>query len=48
VPGVVIALGNFDGVHLGHQAVIRRVVEEALGHGMRSLAATFEDRKSVV
>jgi riboflavin kinase/FMN adenylyltransferase len=48
VPGVVIALGNFDGVHLGHQAVIRRVVEEALGHGMRSLAATFEPHPQAV
>ena len=25
--GAVIALGNFDGFHLGHQAVVREAVE---------------------
>ena len=40
--GVVIALGNFDGVHLGHQAVIRRAVEEARARDLRVVAATFE------
>jgi riboflavin kinase / FMN adenylyltransferase len=41
VPGVVVALGNFDGVHLGHQAVLRRAVEEAGKRGTRVVAATF-------
>ena len=40
--GVVVALGNFDGVHLGHQAVIRRAVEEARRLKVRVVAATFE------
>jgi len=48
VRGVVVALGNFDGVHLGHQVVVRRAAEEALGHGMRSLAATFEPHPQAV
>jgi riboflavin kinase/FMN adenylyltransferase len=48
VRGVVIALGNFDGVHLGHQAVVRRAVEEALGHEMHSAAATFEPHPQAV
>jgi riboflavin kinase / FMN adenylyltransferase len=39
---VVVPLGNFDGVHLGHQAVIRRAVEEARERGARTVAATFE------
>lgn len=38
----VVALGNFDGVHLGHRAVLRRAVEEARGRGLRSVAATFD------
>ena len=40
--GVVVALGNFDGVHVGHQAVLRRAVEEGRRRGMRVVAATFD------
>lgn len=39
---VVIAMGNFDGVHLGHQAIINRAVERAGMRGGVSLALTFE------
>ena len=38
---VVVALGNFDGVHLGHRAVLARAVEEARRMGGRVVAATF-------
>ena len=38
---VVVALGNFDGVHLGHRAVLARAVEEAGRRGGRVVAATF-------
>ena len=40
--GAVIALGNFDGFHLGHQAVVSRAV--ALGFHMRRpvVVATFD------
>jgi riboflavin kinase/FMN adenylyltransferase len=38
----VVALGNFDGVHLGHQAVLRRAVEEGQMRGARVVAATFD------
>jgi riboflavin kinase / FMN adenylyltransferase len=41
VRGVVVALGNFDGVHLGHQAVLRRAVEEGRRRGVKVVAATF-------
>jgi len=37
-----IALGTFDGVHLGHQKLIRRVVENALLHDGESMVLTFE------
>lgn len=40
--GLVVALGNFDGVHLGHRVVLRRAVEEARGRGIKSVAATFD------
>jgi riboflavin kinase/FMN adenylyltransferase len=36
-----MALGNFDGVHLGHQEVLRRAVEEGRRRGERVVAATF-------
>jgi riboflavin kinase / FMN adenylyltransferase len=39
---IVIAMGNFDGVHLGHQAIINRAVERAGMRGGVSLALTFE------
>jgi len=41
-------LGNFDGVHLGHRAVIRRAVEEGLVRGMRCLVATFDPHPQAV
>jgi riboflavin kinase/FMN adenylyltransferase len=45
---VVVALGNFDGVHLGHQAVLRRAVEEGRKRGVRVVAATFDPHPRVV
>jgi riboflavin kinase / FMN adenylyltransferase len=45
---VVIALGNFDGVHLGHQEVLGRAVEEGRRRGMRVVAATFHPHPRTV
>lgn len=45
---VVVALGNFDGVHLGHQAVVRRAVEEGRRRGLRAVAATFDPHPRAV
>ncbi|HXC97019.1 MAG TPA: bifunctional riboflavin kinase/FAD synthetase [Edaphobacter sp.] len=38
----VATIGNFDGVHRGHQLVIAEVVERARSLGIKSLAITFE------
>ena len=38
----VIALGNFDGLHLGHQAVVGRAVARAHHQQRPALAATFD------
>jgi len=37
----ILTVGNFDGVHLGHQALIRRVVDEARAEGGHSALMTF-------
>ena len=39
---VVATIGNFDGVHLGHQGVIAEVIERARFLGGHSLAITFD------
>ena len=38
----VATVGFFDGVHLGHRSVFRRVVDEARHRGARSVAVTFD------
>lgn len=40
--GAVVTIGNFDGVHLGHQKIIGAVLEEARRLGTKSMAITFE------
>src|SRR5512134_1878292 len=39
--GSVITLGNFDGLHLGHQELIRMVIKRAKETGAVSLVVTF-------
>ena len=40
--GAIVALGNFDGFHLGHQAVVREAVEWARGENRPVIVATFD------
>jgi riboflavin kinase/FMN adenylyltransferase len=38
----VLAIGNFDGIHLGHQAILRATVERARALSAVSTALTFD------
>ena len=38
----IVTIGNFDGVHLGHQMLLHQVVERAHVLGLRSYAVTFD------
>ena len=38
----IVSIGNFDGVHCGHQHVLARVVQRAKQSGARSMAVTFD------
>jgi riboflavin kinase/FMN adenylyltransferase len=40
--GSIVALGNFDGFHKGHQAVVGRAVSRARAEGRPALVATFD------
>lgn len=42
VRGGIVALGNFDGFHLGHQAVVGRAVALAKASGRPAIVATFD------
>jgi len=40
--GAVLALGNFDGFHLGHQAVVTRAIQRAFHERRPVIVATFD------
>lgn len=39
---LALAIGNFDGMHLGHQALLKRLIEVARAQGLKSAVMTFE------
>src|SRR5947199_4883559 len=45
---VCVAMGMFDGVHLGHQQVIRQAIEDARQHEGIALAITFDRHPNAV
>lgn len=47
-PRRVVAIGTFDGVHLGHQAVINRALEIAAERRLGAMALTFEPQPIAV
>ncbi len=47
-PVPVLTLGNFDGVHLGHQAILRRLVTTARTLGGSAVVLTFQPHPAAV
>lgn len=48
LPPLAVALGYFDGVHLGHQKVILEAKKEANRLGIKSGVMTFDPHPSVI
>ncbi|GAA3547158.1 bifunctional riboflavin kinase/FAD synthetase [Zobellella aerophila] len=46
--GCVLSIGNFDGVHLGHQAVLGRLTEQARRLGVPACVMVFEPQPQEV
>ncbi len=44
----ILTVGNFDGLHLGHQALIRKIVKEAKQDEMQSAVITFVNHPAQV
>src|SRR5579862_139684 len=42
VPRTVVTIGNFDGVHLGHQEILRRLTDTARTKNLTSVVVTFD------
>ncbi|HXR47663.1 MAG TPA: bifunctional riboflavin kinase/FAD synthetase [Candidatus Limnocylindrales bacterium] len=45
---VCLAIGFFDGVHLGHQQIIRQTIADAHQHGALALVLTFDRHPNAV
>ena len=46
--GAFVTIGNFDGVHLGHRFIFRRLVEEARREGRPAVAISFDPHPKMV
>src|SRR5215469_2894739 len=42
----IVSVGNFDGVHRAHQAVLRDIATRAKQQGAKSVAVTFDPHPS--
>ncbi len=42
IPKAIVTIGNFDGVHIGHQALLHTVIEKAHAVGGTAVAITFD------
>ena len=47
-PGTAVTIGAYDGVHLGHRALLRDLCERALAAGLSSVVVTFDRHPAYV
>lgn len=47
IPSSVITIGNYDGVHLGHQTIIRELVAQSNAMGIPSILYTFDPHPQI-
>jgi len=47
-PRPVVTVGTFDGVHVGHKAILREVHQRALDRGGTSVVVTFEPHPQTI
>ena len=40
--GSVITIGNFDGVHLGHQTILKKLVDVSKKENLKSIVISFD------
>lgn len=43
-----VTIGNFDGVHLGHQHVLEQVIDQAQRRGAHTVAVTFDPHPAFI
>ena len=43
--GCVLSIGNFDGVHLGHQQILARLINKAIELGLNRNLVNFLQKK---
>lgn len=48
LPATAVTIGKYDGVHLGHQAVIKQLTEQASQRGLKSAVVTFDQHPNTV
>jgi riboflavin kinase / FMN adenylyltransferase len=48
LPSSVVCIGNFDGLHLGHQALVRETRARAARHGVPAVVYTFDPHPAQV
>lgn len=46
--GSIVTIGTYDGVHLGHQKIIKNIVDQAKNSNMDSVVFTFDPHPRVV
>ena len=46
--GSFVTIGNFDGVHLSHQFICRKLASEAKNAGTKSLVITFDPHPKMI